>query len=58
MPFCMKGGKAFGNEDRMSAGHFNRPIGSKVAPAPFARHGSGKVKPAPKVLKSKGAGGR
>jgi hypothetical protein len=57
MPFCLKGGKAFGNEDRASASHFTKPIGSKLSNK-FALYGSGKTTPPPRNLKSKGAGGR
>lgn len=28
MPFCIKGGKCFQNEDRFTAGHFSRRIGN------------------------------
>lgn len=58
MPLALKGGKLFGklvNEDRLGAGHFSKPIGSKLCNrSTFALHGSGKVKHAPPVLKSKG----
>ena len=57
MPFCLKGGKAFGNEDRASASHFTKPIGSKLSNK-FALYGSGKTTPPPRNLKSKDAGGR